>query len=101
MLVIGDRIATAIYRKSSHWITNASRGASAEVCEVTKEIEELSLKAARAVGGGILAVDILEDGDKYLVIEINYTPEFKLLYETTGVDIAGMMVDYALEVAKK
>ncbi len=101
VLVIGDKIATAIYRKSSHWLTNASRGATAEAFTVTSEIEELSLKAAEAVGGGILAVDILEDKDKYLVIEINYTPEFKLLHETTGVDIAGMMVDYAMEVAKK
>lgn len=101
VLVIGDKIASAIYRKSSHWITNASRGASAEVCNVTPELGELALKSANAVGGGILAVDIMEDNSNYLVIEINYTPEFKLLYETTKVDIAGMMVDYALEVAKK
>ena len=101
VLVIGDKIAAAIYRRSSHWITNASRGATAEPCPVTSEIEELAMKAAKAVGGGILAVDILEDNGKYLVIEINYTPEFKLLHETTGVNVAEMMVDFALEVAKK
>ncbi|MCK4965931.1 30S ribosomal protein S6--L-glutamate ligase, partial [bacterium] len=101
VLVIGDTAVCAIYRKSKHWITNGHKGAEADVCPVTDEIKELALKSARAVGGGILAVDIMEHNGGYLVIEINYTPEFRLLFETTGIDVAGMMVDYAMEVAKK
>ncbi len=101
VLVIGDSVPCAIYRKSKHWITSGHKGAEADVCPVNDEIRELALKSARAVGGGILAVDIMEHNGGYLVIEINYTPEFKLLFETTGIDVAGMMVDYAMEVAKK
>ena len=46
-------------------------------------------------------MDIVKDNENYLVIEINYTPEFRLLYETTGVDIAGMMVDYVMDIVRK
>ena len=101
VMVIGDKPVCAMYRKSEHWITNAHRDSKGEICPITSKIEEIALKATQSVGGGVLAVDILEYNEGYLVIEINYKPEFKLLFETTGVDVAGMIVDYAMEVAKK
>lgn len=101
VLVIGDAAAGAIYRKSEHWITNARRGSEAEVCPLTDEIREIALKSSRAVGGGILGIDLVEHNGGYLVFEINDTPEFRLFMETTGIDAAGMMVDYAMEVAEK
>jgi [lysine-biosynthesis-protein LysW]--L-2-aminoadipate ligase len=40
-VVIGDRVLTAIYRNSPHWITNTARGGEGELCPVTPEIEDL------------------------------------------------------------
>jgi len=69
--VIGDQTVVGIYRYSSQWITNTARGGQAEVCPITPELDALSLAAARAVGGGVIAVDILEDPDRgYLVNEV-------------------------------
>ncbi len=100
-LVIGDKVIAAIYRKSEHWITNTARGGAGEVCPLTPELEELCLKAAQAVGGGVLAVDILEHPERgYLVNEINHTMEFHTAQPTTGVDIAGEIVEYVLQQAK-
>jgi [lysine-biosynthesis-protein LysW]--L-2-aminoadipate ligase len=100
--VIGDQTVCAIYRSSQHWITNTARGGKAEVCPVTPEIHEISLRAARAVGGGVVAIDLLEDPERgYLVNEINHTMEFHSTVPLTGVDIPGMIVDYALSVAKE
>ena len=99
-LVIGDKVIAAIYRKSEHWITNTARGGAGEVCPLTPELESLCLSAAQAVGGGVLAVDILEHPDRgYLVNEINHTMEFHTAQPTTGVDIAGEIVEYVLRVA--
>jgi [lysine-biosynthesis-protein LysW]---L-2-aminoadipate ligase len=99
--VVGGEVIAAIYRHSDHWITNTARGASATACPITAEIEQLSSSAADAVGGGVVAVDILESSDgRLLVSEINHTPEFRNSIAPTGVDIAGRIVDYALEVAK-
>jgi [lysine-biosynthesis-protein LysW]--L-2-aminoadipate ligase len=99
--VIGDRTICAIYRKSDHWITNTARGGEGQVCPITPEIEHLCEIAASAVGGGVLAVDLIEHPDRgYLVNEVNHTMEFNTLMPTTGVDVAGMMVDYLAMVAR-
>ena len=97
--VVGDECIAAIYRDSAHWITNTARGAHASNCPVTNELAAVSLAAARAVGGGILAVDLFETPDGFLVNEVNYTMEFRNSIDTTGVNIPGRMVEYLLESA--
>lgn len=98
--VVGDETICAIYRESSHWITNTARGGQARNCPITPEIDRLSRAAARAVGGGVLAIDLLEHPDGLLVSEVNYTMEYRNSIDTTGVDIPGRIVDYVLRVAE-
>ena len=52
--------------------------------------------AAAAVGGGVLAVDLLESERGLLVNEVNHTMEFRNSVTTTGVDIPARVVEYAL-----
>ncbi len=100
--VVGNQTITAIYRKSPHWITNTARGGKGEVCPITPELNEICVRAAQAVGGGVLAIDLFEDPDRgYLVNEINHTMEFHTTYPLTGVDIPGYIVDYLLAVARR
>ena len=96
--VVGDECIAAIYRSSDHWITNTARGASAAGCEVTTKIADISLAAANAVGGGILAVDLFENDGDFSVNEVNYTMEFRNSIETTGVNIPARVVDFTLGV---
>ena len=98
--VVGDECIAAIYRSSQHWITNTARGAKASGCPVTAELADVSLRAARAVGGGILAIDLFETEGGLLVNEINYTMEFRNSIDTTGVDIPARMVDYLLAATR-
>ena len=101
-VVIGERVLTAMYRKSDHWITNTARGGEGELCPVTPEIEELCLRAAKAVGGGALAVDLVEHPQRGLIVnEINHTMEFHTMQPLSGIDIAGEIVTYVLEIASK
>jgi [lysine-biosynthesis-protein LysW]--L-2-aminoadipate ligase len=98
--VIGDETVGAIYRHSPHWITNTARGGHATNCPVTPELNDICVRAAEAVGGGVLGVDLLEDPERGLLVnEVNYTIEFRNSIDTTGVDIPGRVVDYVLEVA--
>lgn len=100
--VIGDQTVCAIYRSSEHWITNTARGGQAEICPVTPEIDAISRAAANAVGGGAIAVDILEDPQRgYLINEVNHTMEYHSTVPLTGVDIPDLIVEYALSVACK
>jgi [lysine-biosynthesis-protein LysW]--L-2-aminoadipate ligase len=99
--VVGDRTICAIYRASPHWITNTARGGLASNCPVTPEIEDLCQRAALAVGGGVLAVDLLEHPDRGLLVnEVNHTMEFRNSIDTTGVDIPAHVADYVLSVAR-
>jgi [lysine-biosynthesis-protein LysW]--L-2-aminoadipate ligase len=99
--VVGDECIGAIYRYSDHWITNTARGGKASKCEVTPELNDLCVRAANAVGGGVVAIDVLEAPEGLVVNEVNYTMEFRNSIDTTGVNIPGKVVDYALSVAKK
>lgn len=98
--VVGDRCIAAIYRSSDHWITNTARGSTVTNCPVTDELSELSLAAARAVGGGIVAVDLFElpEGQGLSVNEVNYTMEFKNSIVPTSVNIPAHIVDYVFKV---
>jgi [lysine-biosynthesis-protein LysW]--L-2-aminoadipate ligase len=97
--VVGDKCIAAIYRTSPHWITNTARGGIASNCPVTDEISDISLKAANAVGGGIVAIDLFETDQGYLVNEVNYTMEFKNSIDVTGVNIPGHIINYVMKVA--
>ena len=99
--VIDGEFVAAIYRRSSAWRTNTARGGEGETVEPNPELEELAIKAAEAVGGGVLAVDLMESPVGLTVHEVNHTPEFKTLRAVTGVDIAAKIVDYVCEVARR
>ena len=94
---VGDRTICAIYRHSEHWVTNTARGAVTSNCPVSDELNELCMRAAHAVGGGILAIDVFEDPERGLMVnEINATMEFRNSIAPTGVNIPQEMLDYVL-----
>ncbi len=100
--VVGDETIAAIYRTSPHWITNTAQGGVATNCPVTPELNEISLRAAESVGGGVIACDLMEAPDGQLTChEVNYTMEFKNSVEPTGVDIPGKVVDYVIREGKR
>jgi [lysine-biosynthesis-protein LysW]---L-2-aminoadipate ligase len=99
--VVGDECIGAIYRTSTHWITNTARGGAASVCPITPVLADICIGAAHAVGGGVVAIDLLESQDGQLLVnEVNYTMEFRNSIAPTGVNIPGRIVEYTLGVAK-
>jgi [lysine-biosynthesis-protein LysW]---L-2-aminoadipate ligase len=103
-IVVGDQLVTAIYRYSAEneWRTNVARGGKAELTPITKQLEDLALKAAKAVGGGILGVDMMEDKKHGLIVhEVNNTVEFHGAASVSKADIPAAMIEYAVRIAKK
>ena len=101
VFVVGSEAVAGMYRRSTDWRTNAARGATTQPLPITPELRELALRAAAAVGGGVLAVDLMESPNGLVVHEVNPTPEFKALTAATSVDIAGAIVDYAVGVGRR
>lgn len=103
VLVIGDEVVAASYRYSPEddWRTNVARGGTSEPCPMTDDLEEVALKTAEAVGGGVLAVDCMESPSGILVHEVNSTVEFRGLCSTTKADIPEKIINYAIGLMKK
>lgn len=101
VFVIDGEPICAVYRMSEHWITNTARGAVTSNCPITADIASLSRRASTAVGGAVLAVDLLEDSDRLLVSEVNAGMEFRNSIDVTGVDIPGHVADFVLRVARR
>ncbi len=102
-LVVEDEVVAASYRYApeGEWRTNVARGGISQPCLLTSELKEVVLKSAKAVGGGVLAVDCMESPRGILVHEVNSTVEFRGLSSATKVDVAGKIIDYAVKVAKR
>lgn len=97
--VIGEEPICAIYRTSENWITNTARGGQASNCPLTPELAEICRQTARAIGGGLLAIDVFETENGLCVNEVNHTMEFRNSIATTGVNIPALMVDYVIRSA--
>lgn len=94
--VVGGECVAAIWRHSEHWITNTARGGRVEAADPNGPLGELAVRAAEAVGGGLLAVDLVEGPDGLLALEVNHSGEFRNSMGPTGVDIPGAMADWVL-----
>jgi len=103
VITIGDESIAAMYRKSSGGFkTNIALGADPELCEITKEMEDMAAKASKAMGGGILGIDMMEDDERGLVVhEVNNTVEFKGLAKVAERNIPKEMIEFALNYVRK
>lgn len=98
---VGDETICAIYRDSPHWITNTAKGGTATNCQVTDELNDICIRASNAVGGGVLAVDLMESESGYLVNEVNHTMEFKNSIEPTGIDIPQKVIEFFVSEVRR
>ena len=103
-IVIDNAVVAAIYRYSveGDWKTNMALGGRAERCPISNQLEDVCLKAAHAVGGKIIGVDLMESEEDGLIVhEVNNTTEFKNTVKVTGIDIPQLMVDYLSDMGNK
>lgn len=102
VFIVGDRPIAAISRTSPHWITNTALGGEAAGLTIDADAADICTRAARAVGGGLLAIDLLECPERGLLVsEINHTMEFRNSIATTGVNIPGLMIDYVADIGRR
>ena len=98
---VGDQVIAAMYRTSTGGFkTNIALGAEPVPCEITKDLENICLKASKAVGGGILGIDLMEDEKHGLVVhEVNNTVEFKGLAKVAKKNIPKEMIEFVVKSA--
>ena len=101
-LVVGKKVVAAIERqaKPGEFRSNLHRGGTASKVTITAQEKEMAIRAAQTLGLDVAGVDILRAARGPLVMEVNASPGLEGVETTTGLDIAGMMIDYIEHRAK-
>jgi len=99
--VVDGHVIAAMRRVAEDWKTNYSRGAKPAPTTLSKEFEDLAVKAAKAVGCKVAGVDILEGPDGPKIVDVNSQPGWKGLQIVTKVNIADEIVSFILSEIKK
>jgi len=98
--VVNDRVIAAMRRVADGWKTNYSRGARPTPTALSREFEDLAVKATKAVGAKVAGVDILEGPEGPKIVDVNSQPGWKGLQVVTKVNIAEEIVSYVLSETK-
>jgi len=100
ILVLGKKVIAGMYRVGDTWKTNINAGAKAVPLEISKELENLAVKAAQVTKTEIAGVDLIEGENGFLVLEVNSIPGFTALQKVTSINIAEEIIDYFLKESK-
>ena len=102
VLIVGDKVLGGMKRTApkDDFRANIAVGGTAEPVELTQEMKDIALKAAKTMKVEISGVDLLSHDGTHYVLEVNRCPQFKGFQKSTGVNVAKEIVDYLLAKAE-
>ena len=100
--VVGSEVVASIYRiaKTGEWKTNVAQGGKTKPLKLSRDLEELVLRAAEALELIYAGVDLLETERGPALLEVNASPSWQGLQEATRVDVAERIVRYVLNLVR-
>jgi ribosomal protein S6--L-glutamate ligase len=94
--VVGGRVVAAMERHAAadEFRSNLHRGGTANPAKLTAKERNTAIRAARVMGLAVSGVDLIRSERGPLVLEVNSSPGLEGIETTTGVDVAGEIVEY-------
>ncbi len=94
--VVGGKVVAAMKRKAraGEFRSNLHRGGSASKATLSTDEIDAAIRAAKVMGLNVAGVDLLRSKRGPLVLEVNSSPGLEGIETTTGIDVAGQIVDY-------
>jgi len=100
VFVIGERVVAAMTRQAppGGWKSNVSQGGRASPTSLSPKLSELAIKATKSLELEYSGVDIAEipGNGGYCVLEVNASPSWQALRQTTSVNVPRELLLYAL-----
>ncbi|MDA0307051.1 MAG: 30S ribosomal protein S6--L-glutamate ligase [Proteobacteria bacterium] len=95
-LVVGGKVIASMRRQGpeGEFRSNLHRGGAATKIKITPEERSTAVRAAKHMGLNVCGVDLLRANHGPVVMEVNSSPGFEGIEETTGIDIAGKVIDF-------
>lgn len=100
--VVGNKVIAAMERTGApgDFRSNLHRGGSAEVTKLTAEERRTALRSAKVLGLNVAGVDLLRSDRGPLVMEVNSSPGLEGIEYSTGIDVAGSIIEFLEKNAK-
>lgn len=94
--VVGRRVVAAMRRQApeGEFRSNIHRGGTANRVKLNPEERTTAVRAARTMGLSVAGVDLLRSSHGPVVLEVNSSPGLEGIERTTGVDVAGKIVEF-------
>lgn len=94
--VVGGKVVAAMRRQArdGEFRSNLHRGGTATAVELSDTEREIAMLSARTMGLNIAGVDLLRSHRGPLVLEVNSSPGLEGIEGATGIDVAGLIVDF-------
>ena len=101
--VIGDKVVAAMRRQAreGEFRSNIHRGGEGQPVELKDSYKRLAVQAAKAVGLTVAGVDMLESLSGPKILEVNSSPGFEGIEAATGLNVARLMIQHAIELHRK
>jgi ribosomal protein S6--L-glutamate ligase len=95
-LVVGRRVVAAMRRQAvaGEFRSNIHRGGVAKTIRLTPEARKIALAATRVLGLRVAGVDMIEAAEGPMIMEVNSSPGLEGIQKTTGVDVAGAIIEH-------
>ncbi len=101
-LVVNGKVVASVERRSldDDFRSNTHQGGVGRPTKLTDEEKRTAQKAAKAIGLTVCGVDMMRSARGPLVLEVNSSASLKTPENITGYDVAGQVIDYAVQAAK-
>jgi tetrahydromethanopterin:alpha-L-glutamate ligase len=98
--VVGDEVVASVYRvaREGQWRTNVARGSSCQSCELSADVRDLCIAAAKTSGLEYTGIDVMEGPDGPVILEVNGAPWWQGLLEATGRNVAMDIVKHVVKL---
>ena len=102
ILVVGGNVIASMKRSAvpGEFRANIHQGANGEAITLTDEYNRIATNAAAALELDIAGVDLLQTKNGPVILEVNPSPGFEELQSVTGIDIAKVMIEHAVQLAE-
>ena len=101
VLIVGGEAVAAMKRSAppGEFRANIHKGGSGEKMTLSDEYIRVAIEAAAALELEIAGVDLLQTNEGPVVLEVNPSPGFEELESVTGIDIAGVIIEFVTSYA--
>lgn len=101
--VVGNKVIAAMKRQATEgeFRSNLHRGGTASVVKLTPKERATAIRAAKVMGLNVAGVDLLRSDRGPLVMEVNASPGIRGIEEATGIDVAGLILEFVENNAKR